>query len=475
MLIGIDVGTTSVKAAALDEAGNVLRQCGESYATQRPQPGHVEQDPQDWMRHVLAALTHLSGSGAKAVGLCSQVNTHVFVDAQGRPLLPAWTWQDVRCVEMAAELDGQVAPTDKLQWWGAPLPIDASHVLARMAYVAKHMPDVWQKTRWVMAPKDYCIFNLTGEVVADPMTCFGLVDQALQPIAALIALVPGAAERLPPIRGFTTLAGRVKNGLPCAGLPMVVGAMDAWSGLFGAGVCEDGQGLYLSGTSEILGIVSPRKVPTPGVIAFAPCEGLVQHAGPTQSGGASVQWLGRLLGRTPEDISALAAAADLRHVPLFLPHLEGERAPLWDATSRGAFSGLTSSSGPAELARAVLEGVAYSARLAFEALEASADMRPAVIHHSGGGASSDIWCQIRADVLARTIKRTAMRDAGVVGAALMTGVGSGIFSSIADAAQGFVQFDRSFSADATHTARHDDRFARYKLLYEQLKPVNTSH
>ena len=123
---------------------------------------------------------------------------------------------------------------DKIRWWGAPLPIDASHVLARMAYVARVRPDVWSRTRWVMAPKDYCIFKLTGNVVADPMTCFGIVDQQLQKIAAIIDLVPGAAERLPPIAGFTTQAGIVQTGLPCAGRPVVVGAMDAWSGLLGA-------------------------------------------------------------------------------------------------------------------------------------------------------------------------------------------------------------------------------------------------
>ena len=362
---------------------------------------------------------------------------------------------------------------DKIRWWGAPLPIDASHVLARMAFVARVHPDIWARTRWVMAPKDYCIFKLTGNVVADPMTCFGIVDQQLQKISEIIDLVPGAAERLPPIAGFTTRAGVVQSGLPCVGRPVVVGAMDAWSGLLGAGVCEDGQGLYLSGTSEILGIVSHTKVPTPGVIAFAECEGIVLHAGPTQSGGASVEWLCRVLGITAPEISALAASADVNNLPIFLPHLEGERAPLWDITAKGSFSGLTSSMGAAELARAVLEGVGYSARLAFDALEASAALRPGTIHHSGGGAASDIWCQIRADILGRPVQRTTMRDAGVLGAALMAGVGAGVFSSLHDAAKDFVQMDRVFVPSQQELARHDKRFSTYKLLYQQLVPVNS--
>jgi len=464
-LIGIDVGTTSVKGALFDARGTVLKTYSQRYPTQRPAPGHVEQDAGDWITHVKAALADLGP--ADALGLCSQVNTHVFVDEKGDALLPAFTWQDGRCAAVAAELDARVSAADKLNWWGAPLPIDASHVLARMAYVAKHHPDIWAKTRWVMAPKDYCIFQLTDEVVADPMTCFGIIDQNLQVIPSLVDLVPGAAKRLPPIAGFTTSAGTIDA------MPMVVGAMDAWSGLLGAGVCEEGQGLYLSGTSEILGLVSETKVPTPGVIAFAKCEGITLHAGPTQSGGAAVDWIAKVLNVNAGEVSALAAKADLRHTPLFLPHLEGERAPLWDAASRGSFAGLSSSAGAPEMARAVLEGVAYSARLAFEALEASGASRPDVIHHSGGGAASDIWGQIRADVLGKPLRRTAMRDAGVLGAALMAGVGVGLFSSLSQAAKDFVQYDRTFSPDATQASRHAKRFAAYHQLYEQLKPLQT--
>jgi xylulokinase len=471
MLIGIDVGTTAVKAALFDDRGNVLKSFGQRYPTSRPAHGHVEQNADDWMRLVHAALSDLHTDGVKAIGLCSQVNTHVFVDANGKALLPAMTWQDGRCAEVAAKLDQQIAIAEKLNWWGAPLPIDASHVLARMAYVAKHHIDVWAKTRWVMAPKDYCLFHLTGEVATDPMTAFGIVDGNLSLIQRLLDLVPGAAERLPPIAPFTKLIGKTRSGIP-----MVTGAMDAWSGLLGAGVSEEGQALYLSGTSEILGIVSSQKAPVPGVIAFPRCEGITLHAGPTQSGGASVEWLSKLLGKSAIEISELAASADTtKPLPLFLPHLEGERAPLWDINSRAAFAAMNSSMGAAELSRAVLEGVGYSARLVMESLEASACIRPTQINHSGGGASSDIWCQIRADILGLPIKRTKMRDAGVLGAALIAGTGVGVFASLREAAKNFVVMDRKFEPNAREMTRHDEGFEKYKLLYKQLTPLNGSH
>jgi xylulokinase len=475
MLIGIDVGTTAVKAALFDPHGNTIKTFSQRYSTQRPALGHVEQNPDDWMQLVLASLTELSGANVKAIGLCSQVNTHVFVDDAGQALLPAFTWQDGRCAEEAAKLDAQITEVEKLSWWGAPLPIDASHVLARMAYVARRHPDIWRKTRWVMAPKDYCLYHLTGEVVTDPMTAFGIVDSHLVLVTRLLDLVSGAAERLPPLASFTKIIGKIQSGKPFAGVPMVTGAMDAWSGLLGAGVSEEGQGLYLSGTSEILGIVSSRKAPVPGVIAFPKCEGIVLHAGPTQSGGASIEWLSRLLGKTPAELSQLAANADTtKPLPIFLPHLEGERAPLWDINARASLSGVNSSMGAAEIARAVFEGVGYSVRLLIESLEASACVRPAAFNHSGGGAASDIWCQIRADILGRPIRRMRVRDAGVLGAALMAGTGVGVFGSLGEAAKSFVLVDRVFEPDAKEQARHERGFEKYQMLYRQLMPWNVT-
>lgn len=145
LLIGVDVGTTAVKAALFDAGGETRRRFSSAYATTRPAPGFVEQDPSDWMSRVLAGIGELVAGlpqGAVAgIGLCSQVNTHVFVDESGRALLPAIIWQDGRCAEDARQLDRLVASEDRLKWWGAPLPIDASHVLSRMAWVRRTHPE----------------------------------------------------------------------------------------------------------------------------------------------------------------------------------------------------------------------------------------------------------------------------------------------------------------------------------------------
>jgi xylulokinase len=475
-LIGIDVGTTAVKAALFDPAGKAFRRFSASYPIRRPGPMLAEQDPADWLRLIDQALMQLCegvpASAVMALGLTSQVNTHVMVDAAGTPLMPAILWQDGRAAASARDLDAHLPQEDRIAWWGAPLPVDASHVLSRMEHIRRSDPDIWRRTRHVLAPKDYCIRYLTGELSADPMTQFSLIDSQLQPIAPLIGLVEGAAERLPPILPFTTPIGRVLPGFPAAGALVVTGTMDAWAGMFGAGAAAEGDAFYLSGTSEILGIVSQKRVPMPGVIAFAECEGITLHAGPTQSGGASIAWLAALLGRAPADLSALAGQRDLSGPrPLFLPHLQGERAPIWDIGARGAFAGLDAATGPGDLALAAFEGVAYSARWLLDALERSAAHRPAMIRHAGGGAQSDIWCQIRADILDRPIARMKHADAGVLGAALLAGIGAGLFGSIEEAVKAAVEIERIFTPNAAHQAEHAARFRDFTALYEAMKPI----
>src|ERR1700733_3057555 len=394
-LVGIDVGTSAVKAMLIDASGNRLADFTRPVAMSRPAASHAEQNPADWTDGVFAALTAFVSrhdlSGLAGIGITSQVNTHTFVGSDGAALMPAITWQDTRCAADGAALAAQVSPAQQMAWFGAPIPIDASHALSRMAYVARVHSDIYAKTRYVLLPKDYCVMQLTGAVSSDAISAVRL-DRGRGYIDELLDLVPRSREMLPPLRSFHHVAGRVREGMPCAGTPVVVGAMDAWAGMFGSGVLDDGDAMYQSGTSEILGIVSSAVSPMAGVVVFPPYQDIVLHAAPTQSGGAALQWLSDMLGKTPAQVSALVAESEPGEaVPLFLPHLEGERAPIWDASSRGAFARIDSAAGAAEVARSVMEGVAFSARWAFEALQKSSGHTVALANISGGGARSDTW------------------------------------------------------------------------------------
>ncbi|MBC7739879.1 MAG: carbohydrate kinase, partial [Candidatus Saccharibacteria bacterium] len=288
--LGIDLGTTAVKAAILTGTGDCLARFGLDYPTMRAGAGVVEQDPADWMRVIGAALDAFAGQKVGFGCLSSQVNTHVFVDAAGRALAPAILWQDTRAAAEAAELDALVTPAQKVAWLGAPIPIDASHALARMLWMARHRPEVWAATAHVLLPKDYCLMQLTGRVVTDPLANVGLVGPDLRYVAGILDLVPGAAARMAGLAGVTEVVGRIGAGFGLTGVQMVNGTMDGWAGLFGAGCSRDGAGVWLSGTSEVLGICADQVAGTPGVVVFPEVGGLRLDAGPTQSGGASQMW-----------------------------------------------------------------------------------------------------------------------------------------------------------------------------------------
>lgn len=471
-LVGIDIGTTSIKAVMIDLSGRRVAEFAAPYPTHRPAAGWVEQDPEDWLGLVRRALGQFATQGtAAAVCLTSQVNTHVFTDAALRVLHPAIVWQDGRAAGAGAGLERGISVADKIAWLGAPIPVDASHALARMAWMQEARPDIWARTAHVLLPRDWVLARLTGVLASDPISSVGLVTPDFSYADALIAHLDGAASRLAPLADPLEVVGHVGRDWPFAGTPVVMGVMDAWASLFGLGVAAEGEAFYLSGTSEVLGIMSRQLFPQAGIITFPEWRGLRLHAAPTQSGGASLDWVARLVGRGLSEVAAMAGPVEAGS-PLFLPHLQGERAPIWDAASRGGFAGLTAAHGAAEMVTAVMEGVAFSARLAFEALERSAGCEAAVLRAGGGGFASDAWAQMRADVLGKPILRVGGRDPGAIGAAVMAGVGTGAMADLATAAKTLVTPDRRFEPRPAESARATVRYAMWRELYPALRAIS---
>jgi xylulokinase len=255
-------------------------------------------------------------------------------------------------------------------------------------------------------------------------------------------------------------------------VPVVTGAMDAWSGVLGAGVRRGGQGVYMSGTSEIIAIASAGRIGAPGIVTFPEAAGLTVNAGPTQNGGDALHWWAEAQGRSVAEALALAAEAPRDGRPiLFLPHLEGERAPLWDAELRGAFLGLDRRAGAADFALAVLEGVALSARLLFEACDKAAGGGTARLFHAGGGARSDLWAQIRADALGLPLDRVACLDVGCLGAAMMAAVGAGAFGSLDEAVARMAKVERTFEPNPRLKPRYDAMYAAFTAATGALKAL----
>lgn len=464
--LGIDLGSTSVKAAVFDQNGRCLSRFGESYPTQRPDGARAEQDPQDWMRLIGKALAQFAAEdlgGSVGFGcLCSQVNTHVFVDRKGAALAPAILWQDLRAAAEAAELDARMSVAEKIRYLGSPTPMDASHPLARMLWMARHRPEIWAQTAHVLLPKDYCLLQLTGVLASDPLSNVGLVGPDLAYVAPILDLVPGAAARLAPLAAISATVGQVKPDFGLQGLQMVTGTMDGWAGLFGGGAGQPGNMVYLSGTSEILGVSAPRSSGEPGIIVFPEVGGLSIHAGPTQSGGASQMWFCDVAGISVDQLIQQVAATPRRSpTPLFLPQLAGERAPLWNPNLRGAFLGLESGMARVDLARGVLEGVALSARHLLGALQASSGIVPEVLQCGGGGFRSDPWAQIRSDVLNRPLTRLAVNEPGLVGAVALAAYGAGGYGSLSEAHANFARYDRIWEPNQRNRGLYDALFGIY--------------
>jgi xylulokinase len=469
-LIGIDVGTTSVKAGLFTVDGVLVERTATGYPTHHPAPTYVEQNPADWTDAILAALRSfvpiVGGGVVRSIGITSQVNTHVFCDQNMDVLHSAIVWKDGRAASEANNLDRQISDEQRMQWWGAPMPVDASHVLSRMKWMQHTHPALWEKTRHVLLPKDYCIWQLTGQLGSDPWSNIGVVNNELSYAAPLLSLVDNAESLLPPIRTMTDIAGQVKTGLPFGGVPVAIGTMDAWAGVFGTDVSSQGECMYLSGTSEVLGIVSETVNPTPGVLVMPRSHDITMHIGPTQSGGASQLWFCGLFGIEPQQMADLAGQCEsTQSIPLFLPHIQGERAPIWDSAARGVFIGLSDSTDQSAMARAVYEGVAYSARWLLESLQQSSGEQPDRINVGGGGFQSDVWNQIRADILGVELNRVAVTDPGVLGAAGIGAVAAGVHGSVQEAFENLVKTDRCYEPDLSLKAGIDERMELFKDTY----------
>lgn len=477
--LGIDVGTTSVKAGLLFLDGDGrMETASRPYPTRRPREGWAEQDPQDWLDALAAAWAELAGRvGAvriRAIGVCSQVNTHLLADAAGRAVTPAITWQDLRAAPEAAEIDAAAAP-HRTALWGGPFTADASFSLSRLLWFRRHDPAAWGAARWVLSPKDHVVAALTGEVVTDALSPIGVVGPGDRYLPDVLALVDGSERLVPPIRPFDASAGMTREdgpaGLP-PGIPVSVGTMDAWGAIFGSGLVRPGQAMEVSGTSEVVAVRSDRTVPTPGVISFPPVRGAHLHAGPTQAGGDALGWAARAFGVTLPALLELAAEGRRDPRPLvFLPHLAGERAPLWNPDARGVFLGLTATTELRHLALAVLEGVAFSARHLLGACEAAAGMPVTEVRLSGGGARSPLWNAIKASAHGRTLTPLASLDSGVLGAALMGLVAAGIEPDLDAAGDRRVRLAAPIEPEADARQRLDDLYGVYRAAYEALVPV----
>jgi xylulokinase len=456
VLVGLDVGTTGVKAVALSPDGDVLASASAEYELSTPQPGFAEQDPEDWWRAAQSCLERLPQGH---VGLSGQMHGLVVLDASDRVLRPAILWNDQRTGAECAEIEARVGLERLIELTGnrALTGFTAPKIL----WLRTHEPETYAQIRHVLLPKDYVRLRLTGQHAIDAADASGtlLFDVAgrrwSEEVCAALEI---PLEWLPPAHESTEIAG----------------AGDQAAGALGVGIVDPGPVSVVLGTSGVVFSVLPAYAPDAQARVHVFCHAVpgTWHAmGVMLSAAGSFAWLRRAVGADYGLLDVEAA----RWPPgteglLFAPYLAGERTPHADPDARGAFTGLSLRHDRGALARATLEGVGYGLRDSLELLR-ELGVRPEVGRASGGGAASDLWLQIVASVLGLPLERTETEDGAAFGAALLAGVREGVFADAADAVARCVRVRDRIEPNPDWSAAYEQGYERYRLLYPTLRPL----
>jgi xylulokinase len=470
-LVGLDVGTTGVKALALSPAGEVLARAEETYELSSPHPGWAEQDPEDWCRAAERALARLGGE-ATAIGLSGQMHGLVVLDDRDRVLRPAILWNDQRTEAECAEIEERVGLPRLIQLTGNRAL--TGFTAPKLLWLRRHEPDTYGRIAHVLLPKDYVRLRLTGEHAIDVADASGTLlfdvaqrrwsEEMVEALELDPAWLPRALES-PEISGTTA-----------GGIPVAAGAGDQAAAALGVGVDRPGPVSVVLGTSGVVFAALPGFAADAQARVHAFCHAVpgAWHAmGVMLSAAGSLRWFRDAFGGR-HDYGELLAAAE-QWPPgadglTFLPYLTGERTPHADPHARGAFAGLTVRHDLGALARAVLEGVAYGLRDSLELLR-ELGVSPDAGHASGGGARSGLWLRILASVLGLPIRRTATDEGSAYGAALLGGVAAGVFGDVHEAVAACVRLDDPIEPDPGWTSAYERGYSRFGLLYPALRPL----
>ena len=473
-LVGLDVGTTGVKALALSATGEVLARAEENYELSTPRPGWAEQDPEDWWRAAERALARLGGTPT-AIGLSGQMHGLVVLDDEERVLRPAILWNDQRTGVECAEIEERVGLARLIELTGNRAL--TGFTAPKLLWLRRHEPDTYARIAHVLLPKDYVRFRLTGEHAIDVADASGtlLFDVAGRRWSReMLAALELDATWLP-----RTLESPEISGETAAGVPVAAGAGDQAAAALGVGVDRPGPVSVVLGTSGVVFAALPAFAADRQARVHSFCHAVPGgwHAmGVMLSAAGSLRWFRDTLmpGEQFERLVSEAGAVDPgAGGVLFLPYLTGERTPHADPDARAAFTGLSVRHDLGALVRAVLEGVAYGLRDSLELLR-ELGVDPQAGHVSGGGARSRHWLRILASVLGLPMRRAATDEGSAYGAALLGGVAAGVFRDVHEAVAACVRLLDAVEPEPEWSTAYERGYRRFELLYPALRPLEDS-
>lgn len=482
--IGVDVGTTGARAVAVDEQGAVVDARTAEYPLLTPRPRWTEQDPAEWWRATREVVGAVAGSARAAsseiagVGLTGQMHGSVFLDRDGEVIRPALLWNDQRTGAQCEEITDRVGPRRLVEITGNPAL--TGFQAPKVLWLRDEEPENFERVAHVLLPKDYVRYRLAHELATDASDAAGTLFLDLRErtwSSEVLKALDVPAAWLPPVFEGPETTGAIADdvaaelGLP-AGIPVAAGGGDNAAAAVGTAVTSEGLMSSSIGTSGVLFAHADACAVDPSgrIHAFAhSVPGRYCLLAVTLSAGGSLRWWRDLTSVGYDELVTEAGSVPPGSEGLvFLPYLTGERTPHLDPSATGGFIGLTARHTRGHMTRALMEGVLFSLRDGLEIMR-GLDVRPTQIRAIGGGATSELWLQLQADVYGAAVHRLAIEEGAAYGAALLGHVAAGTFADVHEATSVVRTLDDVTEPDPKRVAVYEETYEVYRALYGTLR------
>ena len=476
VLVGLDVGTGGARAVAIDNSGEIVAEASSDYPLHTPHPGWTEQDPEDWWEGAKVVLAKVASEAGEVagIGLTGQMHGSVFLDGSDRVVRPALLWNDQRTQAQCDRITDAVGGERLISISGNPAL--TGFQAPKILWLRDEEPENFGRVSRVLLPKDYVRLRLTGEYATDASDAAGtlLLDtrardwsrEILDALEIPHEWMPGVYEG-PENTGTLRESVVEELGLP-PNIPVAAGGGDNAAAAVGTGIVAPGLVNSSVGTSGVLFAHTDEFKPDPSGRLHAFCHavpGAYHLMGVTLSAGGSLSWWRETLGGDFDEL--VGAASDVSPGSeglIFLPYLSGERTPHLDPKARGAFFGLTARHGDGHMTRAVMEGVIFSLR---DSLQIMRDLAVPIkdVRATGGGARSELWRRLQADIYAVPIRRTVADEGPAYGGALLAGVASRIYADIEEATSVVKLREELTEPDSERSRFYGECYEVYRSLY----------
>ena len=487
-LLGLDIGTSGVKTLLISLEGEIISNKTISYPLATLHPGWAEQSPYDWWEATVNAIreiisnAYIDANQIKGISLSGQMHSSVFLNEKMEVIRPAILWSDTRTSEQCRKIYTKAGGLDQLIRYVSN-PALEGFTAPKILWLKEKEPENYQKVKYILLPKDYIRYRLTNELFTEVSDAAGtLLFDVIKKrwSASLLEKLEINQNLLPPVLNSFDLAGKITKNIAdqtglTPGTPVVAGGADNACGAVGSGITEEGRVMVSIGSSGVvLAQTNNPQADQEGRIHLFnhACPNSWYMMGVTLSAGMSYEWLRKKLFNNILDYIKLDQLAEEIEPGseglIFLPYLYGERTPHADANARGVYFGISGKHDQRHFIRSVLEGVTFALKDSLELIK-DKGVKIKEIRAIGGGAKSGVWQQILADVLGEEINLLNVEEGPAFGAALIAGVGVGVYDSFTEAVNRIIKVKKTIVPGIQNTEKYNQYYQLYKKLYYSLK------